>query len=273
MIDSDHHPPTEEVTTFLKLTGFDLLLFALTIISCINLVLLVLTRNTDDRNVVLIVDGVIALFFLADFVRRLLRAADRGAYVIRGGGWLDLLAGIPAPGFRIARMGRMYQATKQLRKHGPMKVLQEGGIERSTFALMTAIFFTICVVEFGSMWVLRPESRSETANITSAGDALWWSYVTITTVGYGDQFPVTTRGRIVGFVLMSIGVALFAVITGFLANAFVSPRAQRRAQERRAEQHSEEIRQLRSAVESLAEEVRLLREKDNSRQNEELPLS
>jgi voltage-gated potassium channel len=272
MIDSDHHPPSEEVATFPKLTGFDLFLFPLSIISCINVVLLVLTRNSEDRDVVVIVDGVIALFFLADFVRRLLRAADRGAYVIRGGGWLDLLAGVPIPGFRIARFGRMYQATQQLRKHGPMRVLQEGGVERSTLALMTAIFFTICVVEFGSMWVLRPESKSDSANITSAGDALWWSYVTITTVGYGDQFPVTTRGRIAGFVLMSIGVVLFAVITGFLANAFVSPRAERRAQVEREELHAAEIRQLRGAVESLAEEVRLLREKDTSRQNEELPL-
>ncbi len=47
--------------------------------------------------------------------------------------------------------------------------------------------------------------------------------VTITTVGYGDQFPVTTGGRVVGFFVLAIGVALFGTFTGFLANAFLSP--------------------------------------------------
>jgi hypothetical protein len=58
---------------------------------------------------------------------------------------------------------------------------------------------------------------------TTAGDALWWGwYVTATTVGYGDQFPVTTGGRIVGVLMLTVGVALFATFSGFLANLFLS---------------------------------------------------
>ena len=69
--------------------------------------------------------------------------------------------------------------------------------------------------------MLPLEARSPDANITTAGDALWWGIVTVTTVGYGDQYPVTTGGRIVGVFVLILGVGLFGTFTGFLANAFL----------------------------------------------------
>ena len=64
---------------------------------------------------------------------------------------------------------------------------------------------------------------SANANITSPSDALWWVYVTITTVGYGDRFPVTNWGRIVGVIVMTAGVGLFGTLSGYLAQTFLSP--------------------------------------------------
>ena len=54
-------------------------------------------------------------------------------------------------------------------------------------------------------------------------DSLYFSIVTLTTVGYGDLFPVTNSGRLISMMVMTAGVALFGVITGFLANAFLTP--------------------------------------------------
>ena len=59
------------------------------------------------------------------------------------------------------------------------------------------------------------------ANIKTAEDALWWSYVTITTVGNGDRFPVTTGGRIIGTLLMTAGVGLFGTFTAFVSSWFL----------------------------------------------------
>jgi len=59
------------------------------------------------------------------------------------------------------------------------------------------------------------------SNIKTAGDAIWWAFVTITTVGYGDRFPVTSAGRIIAAFLMITGVALFGTFTGFVAAWFM----------------------------------------------------
>jgi len=94
---------------------------------------------------------------------------------------------------------------------------------RADNALLTVAFLVVCVVEFGAMAVLGAERSSPEANITSARDAIWWIYVTITTVGYGDRYPVTNMGRIIGILVMTAGVGLFGTLSGFLANKFLAP--------------------------------------------------
>jgi voltage-gated potassium channel len=73
--------------------------------------------------------------------------------------------------------------------------------------------------------VLRAERDANAATIKSASDALWWCMETITTIGYGDEVPVTNAGRIVGVWLMIVGVGLFGTFTAFVANEFLTPQA------------------------------------------------
>lgn len=87
------------------------------------------------------------------------------------------------------------------------------------------------VLEFVSIFILVTEHNDANANIKTASDALWWAYVTVTTVGYGDKYPVTNSGRIVGVLLMTIGVGLFGVLTGYLANAFLKPKSTKQNQQ------------------------------------------
>jgi hypothetical protein len=79
------------------------------------------------------------------------------------------------------------------------------------------------ILEFGGLAMLYVESQVPEANITTASDAVWYVYVTITTVGYGDQYPVSGVGRIIGTLIMTVGVGLFGTITAFLANIFIAP--------------------------------------------------
>ena len=98
-------------------------------------------------------------------------------------------------------------------------------LHRAENALLTVGFLVLCVLEFGSLAILSAESASPNANITNAADAIWWAYVTITTVGYGDKYPVTNMGRIVGIFVMTAGVGLFGTLSGFLANKLLTPPA------------------------------------------------
>jgi voltage-gated potassium channel len=79
---------------------------------------------------------------------------------------------------------------------------------------------------FGSISILQVEIVPE-SNIKTASDAIWWAFVTITTVGYGDKFPVTNEGRIIAAFLMITGVALFGTFTGFIAAWFMGDKAKK----------------------------------------------
>ena len=78
----------------------------------------------------------------------------------------------------------------------------------------------LCVA---SILVLQFESRSPDANIKTGGDALWWAVVTITTVGYGDFYPVTTLGRLTGVSVMFAGVGIIGALASILASILVPP--------------------------------------------------
>ena len=80
----------------------------------------------------------------------------------------------------------------------------------------------ILVLEFGSLQILHIEQYASGANITTGSDAIWYAIVTISTVGYGDQYPVTNRGRWFATIIIVTGVGIFGAFTGYLANLFPS---------------------------------------------------
>ena len=101
-------------------------------------------------------------------------------------------------------------------------------------------------------------ARDPTSNIHTASDAIWWGLVTITTVGYGDRFPVTDGGRIIGVFLLFAGIALFSVLTGFIANAFLAPRrvARRRAPRSDTRAAIASMRELMDEQDARSQEIR-----------------
>jgi voltage-gated potassium channel len=106
---------------------------------------------------------------------------------------------------------------------GPERALLMFFKDKATGGLLLVILIAILVLEFGSLAVLFAERTSPDANITTAGDALWYTVVTMSTVGYGDQYPVTELGRLFGVVIIVVGVGVFGTLTGYLANIFLSP--------------------------------------------------
>ena len=87
--------------------------------------------------------------------------------------------------------------------------------------LLTTGLVSIVLLTIGSISILLFEG-GEGSNIKSGGDALWWAFVTITTVGYGDYYPVTAAGRVVAAILMIGGIGMFGAYTGYMANLFLA---------------------------------------------------
>ena len=122
--------------------------------------------------------------------------------------WLALLAAA-LPAFRAFRVLRVLIVLRGLSPYLQSRVAK--------VSMMVGISLPL-IVYTASLSVLEAERTSSVAHIQSFGDALWWSMVTVTTVGYGDIFPVTAEGRFVGTFLIFTGIGLFSTLTALIAS-------------------------------------------------------
>ena len=214
---------TTSTGTELKGVGYELFVLLLGVLSVVNTAVVLLPLGGNVQQVALLVDGLIAPVFLIDFIYRLRTSPSRRRYVIRQFGWADLLSVIPT--FGLLRIFRIVRVSRLLRAHGGPAMARELDRTRALATFLLTLFLVVVVVEFAGMAIYVVESGEPGGNIKNASDAVWWGFVTITTVGYGDRFPVTDTGRFIGTLLLFAGIALFSVLTGFIANAFLAPRA------------------------------------------------
>lgn len=175
------------------------------------------------REIVAWLDNGICLLFFLDFLITFWRAENRTEYFFRWG-WLDLLSSIPmVDELRWGRIARVFRIFRILRGLRSAKLLTELIVlRRQESALLSAALISVLLVVFSAIAILQLED-SPTSNIHSAGDALWWSVTTITTVGYGDLYPVTGEGRLLASVLMIAGVGLFGALSGLVASLLLRP--------------------------------------------------
>lgn len=213
----------------LKNTGYEIFVGILSILSIVNILMIRVADDPNIETVIIAMNGLLSVVFLADFVYRLFTAESKFRYFFRQFGWADLLASLPLPEVKILRVFRLVRVFRLLRENGVKKIARSLITDRAGSALLTLLLMGILVLEFGSLQILHIEQYADGANITSASDALWYVVVTISTVGYGDRFPVTNDGRLVGVLIIVIGVGIFGTFTGYLANLFLAPSKERSA--------------------------------------------
>jgi voltage-gated potassium channel len=208
----------------LKDIGYEIFVAAVSVLSILNLVLMYVVEDESLDTVLSVMNGLLTVILFADFVYRLATAPSRSAYFFRQFGWADLLASIPLLQLKVLRVFRLARVFRLLRANGVRVIGNRLLRNRAGSALLTLLLMGILVLEFGSLWMLALEQTAPDANIVNASDALWYTIVTISTVGYGDQFPVTTGGRVLGAIVIVIGVGIFGTFTGYLANLFLAPK-------------------------------------------------
>ena len=168
------------------------------------------------------------MIFLIDFFSSLFAAPRKSDYFIRGGGWLDLLGSNPSFGIskyggllRLFRLSRLARITRLMRGENKAELVKDVLTHRSQYARLITLLLVLLVLTVSSVLVLQFESKSPDAKITTGGDALWYAMVTITTVGYGDYYPVTPYGRMAAAFIMFTGVGIIGALSSILASLLV----------------------------------------------------
>lgn len=125
-----------------------------------------------------------------------------------------------------------------------------------------AVYAVTFVVLFGALFTLMFEIDAPGANIQSFGDATWWAFVTVTTVGYGDFTPVTVPGRVIAVLIMFTGAAAVGAVTAAVASRFInsgnaaSAAASQETQESQAKAADSKLDELIAHLKSMEQEVR-----------------
>ncbi len=192
-------------------------------------------------------DWMIWAVFLVDFAVKFAVAPQRLHYVRTH--WLEA-AMVALPFLRPLRAARLLRLLRLARVGVALglnvSLLRRLAAQRGAQLLVASVLMTGVV---GAFLVLLSERHAEGSNIQNFGDAMWWAATTMTTVGYGDHFPVTPAGRGVAVALMLFGIASLSAVTAIIAAFLV--REQVGAEEVTMLELRDEIRQLRADLVAL----------------------
>ena len=195
-----------------EISFFNILILVLSLYVLLSLLISTVFQLSGELTVLLnYIDNVICIVFLIDFSIRFKNSENKLEFMKWG--WIDLVASIPSVDF--LRAGRFFRALKSTKL-----IYEHINRNKKQSALTSVALISFLMVVFSSIAILQFE-KGINSNIKTAEDAIWWSYVTITTVGYGDKFPITTEGRIIGAILMTTGVGIFGTFTALVSSWFI----------------------------------------------------
>ncbi len=190
----------------------------ITILSVFNSIVALASLAEDAKLVLGIVNLGIGVILWVDFFYLLVKSPDKRHFMVQQYGWMVLLGSIPF--FRFVRILWFWLILKKNGRTLREFLSQITVKQNAEGTLLLVLFISIVVFEFAIVFILDFEEAAPGSNIHSISDAFWWAFVTAATVGYGDKYPVTTPGRLVALLLMAVGIALFSVIIGSLADWF-----------------------------------------------------
>jgi voltage-gated potassium channel len=208
--------------------SYTIFMVVITVFSLLVMLLLLLPLDEATITALTAFDAFICVIFLADFAVNLARSHPTRDYFITQRGWLDLLGSFPAiAGFpatallRLARLSRLVRISRMLSGSNRRRFFRDVLENRGQYAGFITLLAAFLVISVSTLLIIQLESGAPDTTITSGGEALWWALVTITTVGYGDAYPVTAPGRVVAVFVMVAGVGIIGSLASILASVLV----------------------------------------------------
>ena len=220
---SDTAPPVlarlragEAYDRFTRWTELPMLALSVVFLAVLVIPVLDETLPAGRLDAFAVTDTVVWAIFAADYLIRLALVPQPRRFVVRH---IPDLIVIVVPVLRTLRLVRLIRFTRS----GAVatRLTQHSRAHLHVSAAIRIAATAIIVMFVGAVGMLDVERHAAGANIRTFGDAVWWALTTLTTVGYGDRFPVTIEGRLIAAVVMLTGIAVLGVVTASMAAWFV----------------------------------------------------
>ena len=226
---------------------FDWAITALILLSVASVFIVTLDLTADVRDSLRGFEAAVSVVFTLEYALRIWTAPElysdrspwraRAKYVVSGMALIDLLAILPfwipmfLPGsmlgmraFRLVRLLRIFK----LNRYFDALAMVGCVVRDKRRELVGSIFFVAILMLVSSLLVYAVEHDAQPEAFRNAFSGLWWAVATLTTVGYGDIYPVTAVGRIFGAVIALLGIGMVAIPTSILSSGFLEYMAKKR---------------------------------------------
>ena len=234
MIEKEFFKSLLDNTNTLRGKVFALLIQFLIIVSLVTFSIDTLPNLSKDlKQILYLVEIITVVIFSFEYLLRFLLAKKKLKFIFSFYGLVDLLAILPfylSTGYdlrsiRIFRLLRLVRILKLFKYNQAIKRFHRALViakeELILFGFVAAIMLYLSAVG-----IYYCESDAQPEQFSSVFHSLWWSVTTLTTVGYGDMYPITVGGKIFTFFILTIGLGIVAVPTGLLASALSEARKQ-----------------------------------------------
>lgn len=166
------------------------------------------------------------IIFSLEYIARIYVADNKPRFIFSFFGLIDLFAilpfylsfGVDLRSLRILRMFRLFRLLKLVRYNKAMRHFTKAMLlAKEQIILFMGV--TLVLIYFAAIGIYYFENEAQPEHFSSIFDSLWWSIVTLTTVGYGDVYPITVGGRIFTFIILLIGLGIVAIPTGIISSS------------------------------------------------------
>ena len=180
----------------------------------------------ETRTLLRVIEWFSVIVFTSEYLLRIYVADSKPKFIFSFFGIIDLLAilpfylsfGVDLRSLRVLRFLRLFRILKLVRYNRAMNRFTSA-IKSAKEEILLFLFITLILIYFSAVGIYYFENQAQPEHFSSIFDSLWWAIITLTTVGYGDVYPITVGGKVFTFIILMIGLGIVAIPTGIISSA------------------------------------------------------